>query len=291
MHSPLVSICLPTYNGEVFLQEALDSILKQTYDNLEIIVSDDNSKDRTLDIVNIFKVQSTYPVFVYHHTPSGIGANWNNCVKNANGEYIKFLFQDDVLLPTCIEKMVGETMKNNNVGLIYSKREFLFNKNNKEHINWINTYKSLHTNWNAVKIENRKTNKGVNLLKDENLLEFPKNKIGEPTAVLLKKEVFEQIGYFSTTLKQALDIEFWYRVMKYYDFVFIDEPLVLFRLHDNQTSSINAQNSINEVELLERSIYANIFWQLSWKNKKHLFIKFSFLGRLYNKLKKIKMNN
>ena len=103
---PLVSICLPTYNGETFLNEALDSIKSQTYPNLEVIVSDDASSDGTLRIIEEFKATVAFPVQVFNHEPQGIGANWNHCMKHAKGIYIKFLFQDDVLYPECVTEMV-----------------------------------------------------------------------------------------------------------------------------------------------------------------------------------------
>src|SRR5690606_24488463 len=88
---PLVSICIPTYNGAAYIAEALESAIHQTYPHLEIVVSDDASTDATLAIVERFKSKTHIPVSVYHHVPKGIGANWNHCVKQANGAYIKFL--------------------------------------------------------------------------------------------------------------------------------------------------------------------------------------------------------
>ena len=286
MTNPLVSICIPTYNGEAYLKEALNCITQQTYGNLEVIISDDDSKDNTLKIVEQFKTNTNILVKIYNHEPQGIGANWNYCVEKANGEYIKFLFQDDVLVPNCIEKMVNGALQESKIGLVYSRRDFLFDINNKKNIEWVNTYKTLHESWDTIKIANNRVYKGTDLLKDNNLFEFPKNKIGEPTAVLLKKEVFNKVGYFSTTLKQALDIEYWYRVMKFYDVLFIDEALISFRLHNNQASNINAENYLNEEQLFNKSMYTNLFWQLSWRYKKQLFLSFSILGKGYVKLKK-----
>ena len=87
----LVSVCIPTYNGAPFLQEALDSVSQQTYRNIEVIISDDASNDKTLEIIQDFKAKASFPVSIYHHEPKGIGANWNNCIRKANGKFIKFL--------------------------------------------------------------------------------------------------------------------------------------------------------------------------------------------------------
>ena len=103
---PLVSICIPIYNGEAFLAEALASVKTQTYPNLEVVVSDDRSSDASLALVEKFQQEVDLPVRIFTHEPQGIGANWNHCVAKAKGQYIKFLFQDDVLLPTCVEQMV-----------------------------------------------------------------------------------------------------------------------------------------------------------------------------------------
>src|SRR5690606_34276938 len=116
---PLVSICIPTYNGEAFIAEALESAIQQSYPNLEIVVSDDASQDGTLALVERFKARTPIPIYVYKHEPQGIGANWNYCVTKAKGAYIKFLFQDDVLEPDCISKMM-QFMSSSKVGLVYS---------------------------------------------------------------------------------------------------------------------------------------------------------------------------
>ena len=86
---PLISICIPTYNGESFLEEALDSIVNQTYRNIEVVFSDDASADNTLGIIDKFKSQSNLPIYVFNHLPKGIASNWNHTLEKANGKYIK----------------------------------------------------------------------------------------------------------------------------------------------------------------------------------------------------------
>lgn len=279
MNKPLVSICIPTYNGQKFISEAMDSAIKQTYRPLEIVVSDDASKDATLEMVKSFLNKTDIPIHIFAHKPSGIGANWNHCIKKSKGEYIKFLFQDDVLAPSCIEKMMGIAVTNKNVGMVYSKRDFLFDSNDVKSKEWIQLYGNLHLSWKKKSIINGEITKGTDLLKDENLLNFPENKIGEPTAVLLKKEVFDTVGLFSEVLKQTLDIEFWYRLMKKYDVVYIDEKLLSFRLHNNQATSVNAKNELNESKSFYYSIYIKLFWYLCFKTQKKLFYEFNPIGR------------
>lgn len=280
MNDPLVSICIPTYNGEKFIAEALESAINQTYPNLEIVVSDDASKDDTLSLIEKFKGKTKIPIRIYHHQPQGIGENWNNCIRNASGKYIKFLFQDDILEYNCIEKMVSLALCDIKIGLVYCKRNFIYNPNNNIHIKWINDYGTLHQSWDNLTINSTCVIEGNKLLRNLYLLKFPENKIGEPTAVLLKKECFDKVGYFDTGLKQALDIEFWYRVMKNFNVGFVDEALIKFRLHDEQATFVNSNNFLNETKVFEFKIYKNIFWKLNKKVKLRFFLKFNFFGKI-----------
>jgi glycosyltransferase involved in cell wall biosynthesis len=100
---PLVSIVIPCYNGEKFIKEAIDSALAQTYS--EVIVINDGSTDRSLEIIKSFgskiKIVST--------ENQGVQLTRNKGIELANGEYVKFLDSDDVLLPDCIEKQIARS--------------------------------------------------------------------------------------------------------------------------------------------------------------------------------------
>lgn len=284
---PLVSICIPTYNGGKYIEEALNSAINQTYNNLEIIISDDASVDRTIEIIDKYKNLTLIPFYIYNHLPNGIGGNWNNCVRNANGDYIKFLFQDDTLESTCIEKMISIALKDREIGLVYCSRKFIFDTSNIKDIEWVTNYGKLHQSWYNLTIKDKVVFKGSELLKNRNLLKFPGNKIGEPTAVLLKKECFNTIGYFSNQLKQTLDMEYWYRVMKYYKVVFLEETLVSFRLHEEQATVVNINNFLYEGTDYRKSIYLNLFWKLNINNQKTFFIEFN-LRRFFSRFKSLK---
>ncbi len=277
---PLVSICVPTYNGAEFLLDALKSAASQTYRPLEIIISDDNSQDETLAIVKDFAAQTDIPVHIHHHTPSGIGENWNNCVRLANGKYIKFLFQDDLLEPSCVEKMVAIASQDDDIGLVFSGRNFSIDGDPAAHQRWLQQYGDLPSYWQRICTIQH----GTDLLKDINFLEQPKNKVGEPTTVLLKKAVFDKVGYFRQDLKQSLDYEYWYRVFKHFKVGYIDEKLVTFRLHEKQATAQNRKLEIPDYDLYPKIIYQELFWQLHPQVRKRLFMKYNPLGRFLSKL-------
>ena len=277
--NPLVSICIPTYNGETYLEEALLSAINQSYKNIEIIISDDNSKDKTLEIVNLIKLKTDVPIHVFNHDPNGIGANWNYSVTKANGEYIKFLFQDDLLEKTCIEDLLQPFLNNKKIGISFCRRKILMESEDESNLEWIKNLKELHIHWKNLNPQQ----KGKALLKDKNFLAHPKNKVGEPTAVLLKKEVFDKIGYFRTDLKQSLDYEYWYRVFKKYDVGFVDKELISFRLHNEQATAKNNNNQIKDYTLYPVLIYKHFFWYLHPSLRKELFFRYNRIGKLLNK--------
>ncbi|MDO1501081.1 glycosyltransferase [Winogradskyella maritima] len=261
---PLVSICIPTYNGANFIEEAIKSVLNQSYKNIEIIVSDDNSSDATLSIIKHCLSESKIKLNIHQHNPMGIGANWNNCVRKANGEFIKFLFQDDVLTNNCLEEMVNKIILSESIGLVYSRRAIIGKKKNKDYIDFVSVYGNLHNYWGELNVVEG-IHSGKLYLKDSQFLNAPKNKIGEPTSVLLRRSCFDKIGYFNEDLKQALDCEFWYRLMPYYDIGFVDKILSKFRYHNMQASQVNKQNKINETEYLYKSYYRMLMPYLNAK--------------------------
>ncbi len=104
--SPLVSIVVPCFNVERFVAECLDSILKQTYENIEIICVNDGSQDGTLGIINSFAKQDSR-IIVIDKTNSGCGASVNLGLSRAKGKYVGIVESDDYVDPDMLEVMVG----------------------------------------------------------------------------------------------------------------------------------------------------------------------------------------
>jgi glycosyltransferase involved in cell wall biosynthesis len=237
--SPLVSICIPTYEGADYLSLALDCVCAQTYRNLEVIFSDDGSKDQTLEIIRRFEDTSPFPVKVLHHRHTTLAGNWNNCVAHASGKYIKFLFQDDVIKTDCVAKLVASAETDGSISLVFSPRDILFEQTDTEsaHARKIaDTCGILHGGWTNL----RPLQDGSELLADPALIDGVWNKFGEPSIVLIRRQSLIDIGGFDPELSQLIDLDMWYRLCYAGKVAFIDESLSSFRVHAEQLSVKNA---------------------------------------------------
>ncbi|MDY6940977.1 MAG: glycosyltransferase [Cyanobacteriota bacterium] len=235
---PLVSLCIPTYNGDRFLKLALESAFAQTYPHLEIILSDDGSADRTLEIAAEFQARSSDSIdwceyTIFSHKQLGLAGNWNACLDRARGEYIKFLCQDDLLEPDCVEKMVRLAQQDREIGLVFSSRIFLLEEGVDRLPGLMQLYRGCrqsHLAWSNL----QPIQSGSDLLIDPNLMENPINKIGEPSTVLLRKSIFDRVGKFDPDLHQFVDLEMWWRILLHAKVGFVDRHLSYFRIHPHQ---------------------------------------------------------
>jgi predicted O-linked N-acetylglucosamine transferase (SPINDLY family)/GT2 family glycosyltransferase len=241
---PLVSVLIPTYNGEAFIAEALHSALSQTYQNLEIIVSDDHSTDKTLNIVQQIQCNSPISLGVFTHPNYGLVGNLNFCLKQARGKYIKFLFQDDLLEPNCIEEMVNLAEQDPNIGLVFSPRRVIIAVGSESNPLCQAAYrgtKDLHQKWSKL----QSIQSGKTLLTDPNCLKGTPNKIGEPTTVLIPKAVMDHLGGFDANLQQLLDADLWFRILGHYNVGFVNQSLSCLRIHSGQQTQKNISKGQN----------------------------------------------
>jgi len=285
--SNLVSICIPTYNGAKYLQEALDSIKQQTYPNIEVIISDDNSTDNTLEICEEFKKNAPFPVYIYSHPPEGIGANWNHCIEKSHGEFIKMFFQDDILQPTCVEVMM-KTLLENNLECIVSKREIIDEHSQKvTDGNWYTKFNDLQKPA-GLPVDRFVTISKHNLKELNFKIYSTDNIIGEPCVSLFSRKLYNKIGPFSTELQQILDYEYWLRVLRKFNIGIINEKLVSFRYHPLQTSTKNYENGVREGKIIIDFLEHKMFWYLPRKNRGSILRKkhpiYQKLADLKNKL-------
>ena len=120
MNEPLFSLLIANYNNGNYLQEAIDSVLSQSYKNWEIIIVDDGSTDNSKEIYEQYKQDSRFHV-VYNEQNRGCGYTKWRCVEVAHGEICGFLDPDDVLMPGALEKMVKVHDEYPEVSIVYSR--------------------------------------------------------------------------------------------------------------------------------------------------------------------------
>jgi len=240
----LVSVCIPTYNGARWLEDTIQSALQQTHDELEVLIVDDRSTDHTVEIARSFR-DSRIRVEVNEQN-LGTVHNRNRCVRLSKGSLVKFLFQDDLLYPTCVEKMARLLMEHGEVGMVFAPRDVLVeNPKDPASIAWRRRHGVPHTRFTSLTSVNR----GIALFSQWFAKGFGENWIGEPSNVMLRKACLEKIGMFNTRMRQASDLELWARMMYFYDVGFIDETLSAFRLH---SASLTAHGLQQNVHWLDR---------------------------------------
>ena len=132
---PLVSICVVTYNSARYIVDTLESVKAQSYKNLELIVSDDNSSDETVKIVKdwINKNNSRFASvnLLTSERNTGVSANVNRCYKDCNGEWIKSLDGDDILYPQCISEFIKFVQDNPSATVVFSNMVCFANDSNR----------------------------------------------------------------------------------------------------------------------------------------------------------------
>lgn len=145
MNNPLVSVAIVTYNQKEFLIEAIESVLQQDYDNIEIIVGDDCSIDGSQNL--LLDYQTKYPekfVLKFSHKNEGITKNANKVQDSCNGKYIAWLGGDDLMLPTKIKKQVEFLESNEFYNIVYHNLD-VFESSNGKHLYFYNSAKEKYT--------------------------------------------------------------------------------------------------------------------------------------------------
>ena len=242
----LISICVPTYNGEKYLSQCVRSIREQTYENVEILVVDDGSSDNTLALINRLANEDGRIRVIQNDKNLGLVPNWNKCIREAKGAWIKFLFQDDLMDSDCCSSMIEFATKNK-VSVVLSDRHYFVNDVSKEAKGHYSSIKRLSHYISESKVI---TTDEVSKIYADDFLGV--NFLGEPIVGLVKKEVFDRYGFFDEGLKQLVDFEFWFRIGTNEPIGYINEPLNYFRVHGESESFRNAQNSKVNISWIDR---------------------------------------
>lgn len=212
----MVSVVVATYNSEETVIELLDSIAGQTYPDIELIVTDDCSKDGTIPLVrqwcSVHKSRFHRIVLTISKKRQGVVYNVNRGISKIRSEYIKLIAGDDVLLPNCIEDNMA-FLTNHDYGLVFSKLDVFGNK--------------------KAAIEKRATlEKNYQLLRQGDTIGILKEMYLPSPSIFLTKQLFSQLGGFDTRFPNWEDAPFYTKMIcKNIPFGFLDCETVRYRIH------------------------------------------------------------
>lgn len=217
---PLISIIIPVYNGEYYIQAALDSIFAQDYKNHEIIVVDDGSTDSTLDILQ------KYPgIRVLRQENMGPASARNLGISAAQGTMIAFLDSDDIWHPNKLSVQVLEMIEHPDIGYILCRMHLFCEF-------------------------------GITLpdtLNAKHYLNDPSAYI--PSALLVRKSVLDEVGLFNPQLRTAEDADWFARAKDMgISSIILDMVLLEKRLHQNNISMTDTHNNANLLSALRQSV-------------------------------------
>lgn len=228
--SDLVSVCIPTYNGAKYLVESLDCVVNQTYRNLEILIVDDQSTDDSLSIAREFGENDARVRIIKNEKNLGLVGNWNRCIDEAKGDWVKLHFQDDLMHPDTVKKMI-DAARQFEVRFVLADRDYFFEGKINGYYARLNRLSDYYHETTLINPE-----ECANIF---DKLGITDNFFGEPILGLVHQSMFGLYGGYDETLQQIVDLEFWLRLAVSENFVFMPERFHSFRIHKESQGARN----------------------------------------------------
>jgi len=229
MLPPKVSIVIPTYNHARYLPYALNSVINQSYANLEVIVIDDGSTDGTSEVVKPYRSKINYFYKRNGGTPSAL----NLGLSVATGKYICWLSADDALIEDKVYRQVG--LMESDPGLGFSYTSFVV----------IDANGAKQYNVNSAYYPN----------KQEMVTKLMEGCFINGSSVMMNSSALKIVGYFDEGLPQAHDYDLWFRFLRHYSCGFLAEPLLAYRWHGENMS----QNPIEACSVIVQERAKRLF--------------------------------
>jgi len=255
MLEKLFSVVVLTYNQENLVVETLNSICNQTFKNIELVISDDASKDNTQKVIEDWieshKDRFANVVINFNKKNLGISGNHTAGIKLANGEFVKYIGGDDILLPDAIEKMHDFLVNNKEARFCISRIKKFYKKGE----NYI-TLGELPEKRVFKKLEEADVDKQFRILCLGCFIGAPGN--------FFRRSIFEEYGYFDEKYTSFEDWHQWLKFLLNGERLFLlDEYTVLFRRHENSVStgalySKNNQFYLDNLNVYKEFIFPNL---------------------------------
>lgn len=218
--APLVSVCIPVFNCEQYLGFAIESVLQQTLPDFELVVIDNHSTDATLPIARSYGDPRVR--VVENEENLGAEANWNKALAAARGRFIKILCADDLLYPSCLERQAGvlSEPENASVALVNCRRDVI---DGNGRVLMQRGLSNFHGRMAGLELIRKSIRAGTNL-------------VGEPAAVMLRRDLLDGSRRFDGANPYVIDFDFWCRLLLDRDVYVIGDALAAFRVSSGSWS-------------------------------------------------------
>lgn len=248
--SELVSVVIPNYNYGHYVCDAVDSVLKQDYDQIEIIVVDDGSTDNSVEVLMKYGSQ----IKLIQNSNYGAPMARNAGLINSTGSYIAYLDADDYWHPTKISKQVALLQASSN-DLVYCQ------------MNVINTKDEI--------IDSTQEIKSGSFRKD--FIENPTRTPFIPSTILMSRKLISHVGYWDTTFKSpSEDFDYFRRCAKHTDFEVVKEQLVFHRDHPGSLTARSLEKYFLDNRLAIIKLFSDEYPEMSYWEMKKCWSKLNF---------------
>lgn len=246
-NNPLVSIIIPVHNGEKYVRETLDSCIDQAYQNIEIIIVNDDSKDGTLDILREYEKKDNRIQVISVSKQNGLGNVINIGIRQSKGEYIARIDADDAMYPTRLEKQVEYLNSNPKCVAVGGQIDII-------------DAQSKITGHREYAIEDKDIKKNMFLFQP----------FAHP-AVTLRRSAVEAVGLYPENLWKVEDVKFFFLLSKQGEFHNIQDTVIKYRMtFDTQSQSkmvdhFKKTNEVRRWAIKELNIKPSVGQYIKWK--------------------------
>ena len=233
--NPLVSLIIPAYNAEEYIVECLESLFAQSYKNIEIMIIDDGSKDKTAEIIGKYGDRIHY---FYHNTSGGPAAPRNVGIAHSQGEYLCFFDSDDIMAPDCISRQVDFLQRHPDVGMVFCNyRNFdSIQAYEKSHFQTCPELSALLANRQEIILPNP-----CRMLAKENF--------GIMGTLMIRRSMLQYESKFNEDLTSSVDFHFYYKLARFTQVGINNYLGQSRRLHNNNITN-------NQTKRLNMGIYS-----------------------------------
>jgi glycosyltransferase involved in cell wall biosynthesis len=224
---PKISVIIPVYNAEETIKETLKSVLSQTFSQFEIIVINDGSQDKTLEIVSRI-LDPRLKVLSYPN--AGVSVSRNRGISQAAGEYVSFLDADDLWTPDKLETQLKALQANPQAAVAYS---------------W--------TDWIDESGQFLRSGGHITVNGDVYAKLLLRDFVESGSNPLIRRQALTEVGGFDESLNLAADWDMWLRLAARYEFVAVPSSQILYRVSPNSMSSNVWKMEAESLQIIERA--------------------------------------